>query len=151
MQRFCFRLSKSEELFRDNIDASIIYNPPETFLFFKNYSKGLSFTHNGDIIKGVYLQSSDKESDGLRHGASIRARFHGRLLKKDDGIYFSGWIYPDPIGFAFVMYTFLMFLIYSETVLPKLFAAATAIAFFYGYISLISRCFAELSFMTTGE
>ena len=151
MQKFCFRLNKTEERFRDNIDASIIYNPPETFLFFKNYSQRLSFTQNGDTIKGVYLQCSDKESDSLRHGSSIRARFHGKITEKEDGVYFSGWIYPDPVGFAVIIYTFLMFLIYSETMFPKLFAAGTTVAFLCGYISLVSKCFKELSFMTTGE
>lgn len=151
MQKFCFKLSKTEEQFRHNIDTAMMYDKPEIFLFFKNYGKGLSFTKNDEIISGVYLQNSDKSEDSLHNGVSIRARFRGKIISNDDGCFFTGWIYPDPIGLAVVIYTFLMFLILSEAMFPKLFAAGATAFFLHGYMTLISKCVKELSFIATGE
>lgn len=150
MQKFCFKLNKSEERFRQNIDSSMIYDQPETFLFSKRYGKGLSFTQNGDIIKGVYLQCSDKDDD-FRHGSSIRTRFYGKIIHKDDGVYFSGWIYPDLIPLLIMIAAFFAFLSESEGIPQMIIPTVATAVFLICDITLSNKCFKELSFMASGE
>lgn len=153
MQKFCFRLSKSEEQFRKNIDTAMMYDKPETVMFFTQYSKGLSFTQNEDIIKGVYLQSSDKE-DGFsssRRGQSIRVRFYGKIIHNDEGDFFSGWIYPDPFSFLLIASVFIAFIFNSESAAAIIFPTFVTALFVAGFISLTQKCFKELSFIASGE
>ena len=151
MQKFCFKLSKTEEQFRHNVDVSMVYDRPDRFLFFKNYGKGLSFTRNGETISGVYLQNSDKFDESFTRGASIRARFHGKIIHRDEGDFFTGWIYPDPIGLFIVLEVFFSFLIYNEAVFAKVFSTVITIIVLYWYMNLTTKCFNELSSIATGE
>lgn len=151
MQKFCFKLSKTEEQFRHNIDVSMTYDRPDEFLFFKNYGKGLSFTRNDEIITGVYLQNSDRPDESSARGASIRARFRGKIIHRDEGDFFIGWIYPDPIGLLVVLATFFSFLVYGEAVFVKAFSTIITIVVLFWYMSLTTKCFNELSFMASGE
>lgn len=151
MQKFCFRLNKTEEQFRHNIDTSIIYDAPETFLFSKNYGKGLSFTRNDEIIKGVYLQNSDKIDESFKRGVSIRVCFHGKIIHNDDGDFFTGWIYPDPLQLLFIICVFFSFLFFGETMIQKIISVVATAAFLFGFSSLTQKCFKELSFITSGE
>lgn len=151
MKNFRFRLNKTEEQFRNNIDSVMMYDRPETFLFFKNYGKGLSFIENNELIKGVYLNSSDKAHDGFRNGSSIRVRFHGKIIRNDEGYFFTGWIYPDPLTFLIILYTFFAFMFNSESIAFMIFPAVVTAMFIAGFISLTKKCFSELSFMASGE
>lgn len=153
MQKFCFRLNKSEEQFRNNIDTAMMYDKPKTVMFFTQYGKGLSFTENGNYIRGVFLNSSDKD-DGFssyRQGSSIRVRFHGKIIRNDEGDFFSGWIYPDPFSFLLIAFIFVFFIFNGESAAAIIFPAFATTLFIAGFVSLTQKCFKELSFIASGE
>ena len=85
---------------RENINRLMESDRPGRGIFgFLNYSRGLHFKRNDEIISGIYLM----ENEGESIHSPMKTYFRGRLLQQGENLIFKGFIIPYPLEAIFII------------------------------------------------
>lgn len=151
MLSFNFKLNQSENQLHKKIESIMNADIPHRGIFNnKLFSEGIHFNRNDEIVSGTFLDFNEYET--TRRGSPIRANFHGKIISTDDGYYFKGWIYPNPIEFIFITVIVCIFLYGGiENPVSAIIAIIVYAIFLWGFNKLSKECYKELEYIFSGK